>query len=206
MILMEYTYSKSLIKLPDKELTILDRLVFKFLGAVDFKYVIISGYIAILFGRSRNTEDVDMFIDRISKNEFSNFCDKLYKLNFYILNSEDADDAYDMLKEGSSVRFAEKNTTEPNFELKFPKRETDYYSMENSVKVIVSERHEVMTAPLELQIAYKLYLGSEKDYLDARHLYKLFQKDINKKEFNTFLNKLDVKKRTLDEVLGEFVD
>ncbi|MCW6159902.1 MAG: hypothetical protein LVQ95_02320 [Candidatus Micrarchaeales archaeon] len=50
---MEYTYSNGAITLSNKELTVLDRVVIKFLKAVSFKYVIISGYIAILFGRSR---------------------------------------------------------------------------------------------------------------------------------------------------------
>ncbi len=203
---MEYAYSKGIIKLPGKELTILDRLVFRFLKAVDFKYTIISGYVAILFGRSRNTEDIDLFIERISLERFSEFCSRLQKFGFYILNAEDASNAYELLKEGSSVRFAENDTTEPNFEIKFPKRETDYYSMDNSLKVVVAEKHELITAPLELQIAYKLYLGSEKDYLDARHLYKLFGRDLDKKTLKVFIYKLNVKKKDVEEVLGESID
>ena len=50
----------------NRELFGLDTLVLKFvkiLDAHEIDYVIISGYIAILFCRSRNTEDVDLFIE-----------------------------------------------------------------------------------------------------------------------------------------------
>ena len=203
---MEFIYKKGEIVYPNKELTSLDRLVLRFLKAIDFKYVIISGYIAILFGRSRNTEDIDLFIEKIPADKFNRFCKKLDALGFYLLDAEDVADAYDRLNEGYSVRFAEEGEVEPNFELKFPKKDTDYHSMNNRVKVIINNKHKVMTAPMELQIAYKLYLGSEKDELDARHLYGVFKENINRKELKTFMNYLNVKSRYAQEVLGEKID
>lgn len=203
---MEFTYKKGKIVYPNKEITLLDKLVLKFLGAVNFKYVIISGYLAILFGRSRNTEDVDLFIEKISSKTFNGFCERLYGLGFYLLDAEDTADAYDRLKEGLSVRFAEKGKVEPNFELKFPKKDTDYYSMDNRVKVIINNKYEILTAPIELQIAYKLYLGSEKDELDARHLYGIFKEDIERKELKRFMDYLDIKQGYAEEVLGERID
>ena len=200
---MEFIYKKGEIIYPNKELTILDKVVLKFIGAINFKYVIISGYIAILFGRSRNTEDVDMFIEKISAKKFSGFCNRVYSLGFYLLDAEDETDAYDRLNKGFSIRFAEKGTIEPNFELKFSKKTTDYYSIDNPVKVIINKKHKIMTAPIELQTAYKLYLGSEKDELDARHLYGIFKDDIDKKELKKFMSYLNVKSKYAEEVLGE---
>ncbi len=52
---MEYDYKQGTIKLPNKQLTILDRLVLDFISRIDVQYVIVSGYVAILFGRSRST-------------------------------------------------------------------------------------------------------------------------------------------------------
>ena len=127
-------------------------------------------------------------------------------LGFYILDAENAHDAYEKLEEGLSVRFSEKNTTEPNFELKFPKRDTDYYSMNNPIKVIVNSKYEIITSPIELQVAYKLYLGSEKDELDARHLYGLFKNDLDKKGLKEFIRRLGVKNNYVKEVLGEKID
>lgn len=200
---MEYIYKKRELIYPNKELTLLDKLVLKFVSAIDFKYVVVSGYIAILFGRSRNTEDVDIFIEKIPIEVLGVFCKKLRSLGFYILDAEDVADAYDKLGEGFSVRFAKRGTTEPNFEVKFPKKDTDYYSMEHRIKVIISNKHMIAIAPLELQIAFKLYLGSEKDELDARHLYGIFKNDIDIKLLKDFINNLSVKSKYAEEVLGE---
>ncbi len=76
---MEYSYASRRIEFPGKELTVLDKLVLKFVAAIDFNYVIMSGYIAILFGRSRSTEDIDLFIDRLPQKKFADFCTRLEK-------------------------------------------------------------------------------------------------------------------------------
>lgn len=51
----------------------LDEMVLEFteiLDEDDIDYVIVSGYVAILTGRSRATEDIDIVIERLSlKNE-----------------------------------------------------------------------------------------------------------------------------------------
>ncbi len=50
----------------DRELSLLDSFVLSFtkhLASNNIKYVIVSGYVAILFGRSRISEDVDILIE-----------------------------------------------------------------------------------------------------------------------------------------------
>ena len=59
---MEYAYSNDRIKYVGKRLTVLDKLVIDFLSCIDSDYVIVSGYIAILFGMDRHTEDIDIFM------------------------------------------------------------------------------------------------------------------------------------------------
>lgn len=59
----------------------------------------------------------------------------------------------------------------------------------------------IKIAPLELQIAYKLYLGSEKDLGDAVFLYTLFRKALNHQELHKWLSTLGVNIRML-EVAG----
>jgi hypothetical protein len=59
---VEFEYSNSEIKI-EKELTSLDKFVIDFITALekeDIKSVIISGYVAIFFNRTRHTEDVDL--------------------------------------------------------------------------------------------------------------------------------------------------
>lgn len=58
MVKIEYTYSDGRVTLPGKELTILDKLALDFVKHLDMPYVIVRGYVAMLFGRS--TEDIDI--------------------------------------------------------------------------------------------------------------------------------------------------
>ncbi len=199
---MEFTFKDGEIIFPNKELTILDKLVLKFTGAIGFDYVIVSGYIAILFGRDRSTEDIDIFIEKIPLEKFLDFCGRLNKLNFYILNAENSKDAYDILKNGLSVRFAENGTIDPNFEIKFPKVYTDFYSLKNTLTVIL-DQGKLITSEFELQIAYKIYLGSEKDEDDARHLYGIFKDYIDMEKLKEFAKYLKLSPKKVNSVLGD---
>ncbi|MEI7961295.1 MAG: hypothetical protein WCI04_03080 [archaeon] len=76
---MEIAFEKGKICF-EKELSELDKLVLRFVKLVDsvqIDYVIISGYIAILFGRSRGTEDVDLFLEEMSFEKFNSFWEKV---------------------------------------------------------------------------------------------------------------------------------
>ena len=180
---MELEFKENRIVL-EKEFSNLDKLVIKFtkiLGNLGIDYVIISGYIAILFGRSRHTEDVDLFIEEMPFEKFRAFWQELGKEGFECLNTSNAKEAFeDYLKEKLAVRFAEKGMIQPNFELKFPKTRYNEYSLKNKVEVIFNGK-KLKTSEIELQIAFKLSLGSDKDFEDARHLYNIFKEhlDIN---------------------------
>jgi len=58
---MEIQYSKDSIILKNKSLSNVDKFVLDFVDILKnhFRYVIVSGYVAILFGRSRGTEDIE---------------------------------------------------------------------------------------------------------------------------------------------------
>jgi len=89
----------------------------------------------------------------------------------------------------------------PNFELKLPKTETDRLSFENKMIVKLGE-YGLNTSSLELQIAYKLFLGSEKDYGDAIHLYDISEEYLNKAKFHSFIRMLGVSDKVVKKVLG----
>ncbi|MBU2100026.1 hypothetical protein KKB11_02230, partial [Candidatus Micrarchaeota archaeon] len=158
-------------------------------------YVIISGYIAILFGRSRNTEDIDLFIEEMPFEKFKAFWIELDKQGFEcIITSKVKEAYYEYLKNQTPLRFAVKGTFLPNFELKFPKSDLDKYSLENKVKVELN--NEILyTSKMELQIAYKLYLGSDKDIEDAIHLWQEFKNSLNKELFKGFVKRLKVENK-----------
>jgi len=191
---MKFTYTGNTISIKDKVLTDLDEFVFDFLHVLDkyCTYVIISGYLPIFFGRSRGTEDVDVFIDHIDEQTFIRFYNELVKENYYFLNPEDEHGLYEMLTENLGIRAAKKESIIPNIEMKFTKDDIDRFTMENRMEVHVANTNRFFIAPLEVEIPYKLYLGSEKDIEDAVYLWEIFQKYINKKLIHRFMKELYV--------------
>jgi len=172
-----------------KTITELDRFVFDFVDLLDVHYVIVSGYIAILFGRSRGTEDIDVLIEPISYSKFIELYEKAVKRGFYFLNSEKPDTLYEMLNEGLAVRIAKEDTIIPNIELKFIKNEIDKFSLKNCLRVVLNDR-QIYISPIEVQIAYKL--GSDKDIEDAVYLWEIFKNYVDKNRLDYFMRKMNV--------------
>lgn len=194
---MEFEFKKNRIVF-ERQLSNLDKLALRFVKILDklgIDYVIISGYIAILFGRSRNTEDVDLFIEEMPFEKFQKFWEELGKEGFECLNTSSKEEAYaDYLKEMLALRFAEKGMIQPNFELKFPKTKYNNYSLKNKVEVKLNNE-KLMTSEIELQIAFKLNLGSDKDFEDARHLYKIFKEHLDMNLLKRQISELKVEKQ-----------
>lgn len=190
----------------DRELSLLDSFVLSFtehLVMNKIKYVIISGYVAILFGRSRISEDVDILIEHISFEKFLKFWSEIDK-NYECLNTGNSYEAYnDYLENHHAIRIAKKGSFIPNIELKFVKNDLDRYSLENRRHVKLADRS-LYLSPLELQIPYKLFLGSEKDIEDARFLFKLFKDNLNIVLLKMFLTKLKVSDNNAKRYLGGF--
>ncbi len=180
----------------EKELNELDNLTIEFTSVLnknEIKYSLVSGYVAILFGRNRASEDIDIIIEKIDEQKFKNLWNDLLK-GFECINAFDAEMAYnDYLLEKISLRFSKKNQFIPNIEVKFPKAELDYWTLEERKKLVLNN-FTLFISPLELQIPYKLVLGSEKDLEDARYLYKLFKDKIDLKLLNKFIEQMNVKK------------
>ena len=202
---MELERKGNTIRLKNKELNNLDRLVLDFISLIDFDYVIVSGYVAILFGRSRTTEDIDLFINPRSKEEFYSFCRALEKHGFNLLNAADAKEAYDLLKEGISLRVIQGKEVFPNFELKLTSSQLSKTSMSERIKVVLEEG-QLYISPLELQIAYKLYLGSDKDFEDARHLYRFLKDYLDVDKLKYFLKEMKIRRSITKEILGEDIE
>jgi len=111
-------------------------------------------------------------------------------VRFECINTHDVKNAYDnYLSEGLSLRFAKKNTFIPNIELKFPKVELDSWTLHECRKVMINGKI-LFISPLELEIPFKLFLGSEKDIEDASHLFKLFKDHLDMKTLTDFNRKL----------------
>jgi len=181
------------IRINGKVVTALDRFVASVTEIIKryTDYVIVSGYVAILFGRARGTEDIDLFIDYMDKDMFRSFFEEILARGFYYLNSDDVGEIYSMLRDGLAVRIAEKEKIIPNIEMKFKKDDFDRYAM-NMAKVVTFEDIQFSISPIELQIAYKLYLGSDKDIEDAVYLWVLFEEMLDDDLLRTFMERLHV--------------
>ena len=193
--IMDIAYTDKEIRF-EKEPHTLDDLVIEFttaLNTLHIKYVIISGYVAILFGRNRVSEDIDLFMEDMDLPTFK----KLWNLlipHFDCLNTHNSEEAYhEYLKNNNAIRFAKSKAYIPNIEIKFPKIDLDRLSLEHRKKVILNA-HIFYISPLELQIIFKLSLGSEKDLEDARYLYNLFKEKLDRNALEQLFRKLNIAK------------
>ncbi len=156
-------------------------------------YVIISGYISILLGRARATEDIDMFIKKIPKPKFLELYEDLKKHDFWCLNAEDVNEVYNYLEEKLAIRFARINQAIPNFELKYPREAIDSDTFNDCLIAILPEG-KLKISSLERQIAFKkYYLKSKKDIEDALHMEELFKDKLDQAKINKLkrlINKL----------------
>jgi len=188
---MEMNVTKNKIEL-HKELSTLDCFVIDFisiLNSLQIRYVIVSGYVSILFGRNRISEDIDLIVEKQNFRTFTKIWNTIFG-TYECLNATDTKDAYeDYLVSGVSLRFAKKNTFIPNIEFKFPKIELDIWTLEHRKNVVVNDIP-LYISPLELQIPFKLFLGSQKDIEDAKYLYTVFQPHLNVRMLQEFNRKL----------------
>ncbi|MBS3079191.1 hypothetical protein J4218_03670 [Candidatus Pacearchaeota archaeon] len=185
---MEISYLKDKI-IFEKELNSLDKFVIDFtliLDKIGIKYVLVSGYVSILFGRNRSSEDIDMIIEEITFEKFKELWIELEN-NFECVNTDNLEDAYNIyLNSRHSIRFSRKGEYIPNMEIKFQKIEIEKWVLENRFLVLLNE-YGLFISRIELQIPFKLFLGSEKDIEDAKYLFSMFKDKIDMdllKEFN----------------------
>ncbi len=193
---MEYNSDKKELKI-DRELNNLDKFVYNFVSLLEkhIGYVIVSGYVSIITGRSRATEDVDLLIPKMSKEKFTEIFSSMLKAGYECANTSIVEEAFSMLDE-HAIRFYESGRPIPNIEFKMITNDIQKYAFENKLKLTLDGKT-FYISPLELQIAYKLSLvapgeideiSSDKDFEDAKHLYDVFKANINKDNLVYFMN------------------
>ena len=188
----------------NKNFRAIDEFVFSFIPYLEkahIKFVLISGYVVLFFGRDRSTEDVDLFVEDLSYERFLSFW-KIVSEEFECLNTRNPPHAYENFKNGIALRFHKKGAFIPNIEFKPLKTILDRYSLENRIEVECNGRI-IYISDLELQVAFKLELGSDKDKEDARFLYKLFKEHLNKSLLKEMLEKLHVSSSKFENAMGE---
>ena len=134
---------------------------------------------------------MDFVIARASRGEFMALCKEALNAGFEFLNPEDCDGLYEMLEERMGIRLARKGEIIPNAEIKFPKDSFHEEALRKRIPVKLNDEV-IYISPIELQIAYKLYLGSDKDIEDAFFLYEMFKDYLNRRALNDYAKKLGV--------------
>jgi hypothetical protein len=147
------------------------------------KYIIVSGFVAIAHGRSRGTEDIDVIIERLTKERFADLFYHLEKAGFICVQPGKPGDIYkDYLLENTSIRFVKKGTFVPDMELKLSKDALDDYQLLNRKKLPLTGL-DLYFSSIEANIAFKEeFLKSDKDLEDARHLRIIYSEELDEKE------------------------
>lgn len=177
----------------DREPTALDMLamdVSDVLSELDIDHAVVAGYVAILAGRSRSTEDIDLILEPLDREQADRFASALDTAGFWG-STTPLSRLPDVLATDGNVRVAPDGEVIPNVELKYATDEFDSASVENAITASLSG-HELPIGPLELQIAYKLYLGTQKDFEDAVHLFTMFEESLSSVQLERWVRKLDV--------------
>ncbi|GAA0514316.1 hypothetical protein SAMN04488066_103146 [Halorubrum aquaticum] len=180
----------------DREPNRLDELAIGFsrvLSRLDVDHVFVAGYVAILAGRSRSTEDVDVFIERCSSERIDELVVELER-DGYWGPAMPLSETYGNLANGTNIWVAPDGEMTPHLEVKFPGDEFDHASLENAIDAHVGDET-IPIGPLELQIAYKLSLGGRTDLEDAAHLYTVFGETLSTPRLEGWVERLDVEDR-----------
>lgn len=187
-----------------KRLNELDELALSFcsiLEGIQWNYVVVSGYVAIAFARSRSSDDIDILIEEATRDRVARLWTAVRE-KFGCMQTSSFGVAYDdYLAQGSAVRFIVGDEPTPNVEVKFARTAEHLRSLASPLEVVINGRP-FRTSSLESQIAHKIKLGSEKDYEDARYLYKLMRKHLDERKILSEATFLGVDIPTLKDEIG----
>ncbi|MDO8740970.1 MAG: hypothetical protein Q7J54_05365 [Candidatus Woesearchaeota archaeon] len=166
---------------------ILDKFCLNFCKVLEkhCKYIVVSGFVAISSGRPRGTEDIDIILEKLIKEQFILLHNDLVKKGFVCMQGLDASKLYDdYMNENISIRYTWKNEPLPEAEIKFSKDALDEYQLKTKVKLKLTGL-DVWFGSINMNIAFKEeYLKSEKDMGDAKHLRIVYAELVDEKEIN----------------------
>ena len=187
---MEFTDGEVVIDKPPSDLDRLMLEVGTVLDDIDIEYSVVNGYVAVLFGRSRATEDIDVITERFAEGTADELAKRLREAGYWG-SAMPPDDLHETLADDLPARIAEEGHRVPNVELKFASDEYDRISLDNAMTVRLGEEA-LRVGSLEFQIAYKLDMGARKDYEDALHLHEVAGPRLNRTALEEHVTKLGV--------------
>lgn len=160
------------------------------LQRLDVSHVFVAGYLAILTGRARATEDIDVFIEPLSEPKVAEVVGELENAGFWG-PAMPLEEMYGNLSAGTNIWIAPEDQMTPHLEAKFPGDEFDEASLSNAIRATVGGET-IPVGPLELQITYKLSLGGRTDLEDAAHIYSVFGERLSTRQLEQWAERLGV--------------
>jgi hypothetical protein len=160
------------------------------LDEFDIDHVYVAGYVSILAGRARSTEDVDVLIERIDEATVDDLVAALQARDYWG-PAMPLSSAAETLSHGDPLWVAPAEQVTPHLEVKTVSDEFDRASLTDAIPARIGDST-IPIGPLELQIAYKLSLGARTDMEDAAHLYSLFEKSLSVERLETWARRLNV--------------
>ena len=170
-----------------------DDLAIKFseiLTEFGIEHVFVAGYVSILAGRARSTEDIDVIVERLSAARTDDLVSALDAADYWG-PAMPLEEMYGNLSAGTNTWVAPDGQTTPHLEVSFPTDRYDRASLEKALAAQIGG-HELPIGQLELQIAYKLHLGTRTDFEDAAHLYVLFRESLSEPALERWVEDLEV--------------
>lgn len=177
----------------DRDPNELDELAIEFsalLSDLEIDHVYVAGYVAILAGRARATQAVDVLLEPCDRATVETLVERLDDRDFWG-PAMPLEDAHEMLSGGDLVRVARDGEMVPHLEVKYASNEFDRASLENAITARIGGV-DLPIGPLELPIAYKLYLGTGTDFEDAAHLYAMVGESLSTAALERWVTKLGV--------------
>ena len=173
-----------------RDLTELDLFVKKFLEVLKkhSDYLVVSGFVSICTGRARGTEDIDVLVPVMEKENFIRLFNDLDKNDFWCYQGDTPENVYDYIKGLNNIRFAKINEIFPNIEF-VPFNQTKkakFFEFNHPQKIKIKD-FEFKIPPLEFEILYKeIILNGKKDIEDAKHLRIFFSEIIKEEKFKEY--------------------
>ncbi len=152
------------------------------LEAHDWRYAVVSGFVAIASGRTRGTEDIDVLVERRPREDFVCLHEALVRAGFSCMQSDDPTRVYEQLAANAPVRYQLGTRWLPHMEVKFARDELDEYQLRTRQK-LPQTGLPVWFSSVNMNIAFKEHvLKSPKDMEDAIHLRTVFEDLVDEKE------------------------
>ncbi|MFB6137044.1 MAG: hypothetical protein ABEJ42_01710 [Halobacteriaceae archaeon] len=177
----------------EREPNRLDELAIPFselLADRDVDHVFVSGYLAILAGRPRGTNDVDVIVERLDRDAVDALVEEFDAAGYWG-PAMPLEEMYGNLDAGTNIWVAPDGEMTPHLEVKFPTDPYDRASLSNAITAEIGDAT-IPVGPIDLQIAYKLSMGAQKDFEDAAHLYTMFHETLSTERLEHWVERLGV--------------